>query len=62
MYLPRSPFRHMVALDAGIHDGAPTPLADAPDEFEETFDALKKHVEQSVRNRGELARRVPDDP
>jgi hypothetical protein len=40
MYLPRSPFQHMVALDAGILT-VTYALADAPDEFEATFDALK---------------------
>ena len=39
-YLPRSPFQHMVAIDAGIKTVAYA-IADAPDEFEATFCALK---------------------
>jgi len=46
-YLPRSPFMHMVAISAGIRVIAYT-LADAPDEFAETFEVVKKkHSEAS---------------
>jgi hypothetical protein len=46
-YLPRSPFMHMVAIDAGIRTISYA-LADAPDEFEATFETLKrKHDEAS---------------
>jgi len=45
-YLPRSPFMHMVAIDAGIRTISYT-LADAPEEFEESFAVIKKKHDEA---------------
>jgi hypothetical protein len=45
-YLPRSPFMQMVALDAGIRN-VTYAIADAPEEFDETFAVLKRKIDEA---------------
>ena len=45
-YLPRSPFMDLVAITAGIRAVTYT-LADAPDEFAETFEVLKRKNDEA---------------
>jgi|BarGraNGADG00212_2_1021979.scaffolds.fasta_scaffold03169_5 hypothetical protein len=53
-YLPRSPFMDLVAITAGIQ-AVTYALADAPDEFAETFEVLKRKNDEAC----EIALRSP---
>lgn len=47
-YLPKSPFMHLMALEAGV-TGVTVAALTAPDEFKELLDTMKKAFDQAAR-------------